>query len=71
MPDPQPQDFAGAQPRAITQAEQQPVAQRIGTRQQTFGLVLIKDQRDFLRLLQMINLRRQIVSAQGHTEQET
>ena len=38
--------------------------------QQALGLVLIEDQRDFLRFLDVVDLEREIVPPERHAEQE-
>jgi hypothetical protein len=67
---PQPQDLARPQSGAVTEAQKQAVAQRVGHRQEAPGLVLAERERHLLRLVEMIDLGRQIVPAQRHPEQE-
>jgi hypothetical protein len=70
MLDLEPHDLARTQSGAIAKAQQQTVPERAGHRQQAFRLVLIEDHRNLLRLLDVVDLEREIVPPQRHAEQE-
>src|SRR5216683_270975 len=70
MLDLQPDHLAGAQSAAIAETEQNAAFEAAGDRQQALGLVRAHDQRNLLRLTDVIDLGGKVQAPQGHAEQE-
>ena len=62
--------LAGAQAAAIAETEHHPDLEGPGHRQQPFGLVRAHDERQLLRLLEVIDLGGEIVPPERDTKQE-
>src|SRR5262245_33466237 len=67
---PEPDHLAGAQAAAVAEREQHASLERLCHCQQAPGLIGAHDERDLLRLFDVINLCRQVQAPQRHPEQE-